>query len=150
MTVQQFRKRPVVVSAIQWTGDNEGEVEAFLGADFAGLRGGVLLIRTLENPDNPFEAPPGWWLIEGVAGEHYACEPAIFARTYEAAGWRRWLRRLGFHAEAVGWAIAGGTVATVVQDFTGSAGWADVAGIPVVVLGVFGSFWWRRRAVRRG
>lgn len=86
MTVQQFRKRPVVVSAIQWTGKNEAEVEAFLGADFAGLRSGVLLIRALENPDNPFEAPPGWWLIEGVAGEHYACEPAIFARTYEAAG----------------------------------------------------------------
>lgn len=84
MTVRQFRKRPVVVSAIQWTGENLAEVSAFLGADFAGARGDVLLIRTLENPDNPFEAPPGWFLIEGVAAEHYACEPAIFARTYEA------------------------------------------------------------------
>ena len=68
----------------------------------------------------------------------------------EWVGRRRWFRRLGFHAEAVGWVIAGFTVATVVQDFTGSAGWGDVAGLPVVVLGVFGLFWWRRRAVRRG
>lgn len=153
MSVQQFRKRPVVVSAVQWTGGNLAEVEAFLGADFAGWRNctvpPVLLIRTLENPDDPFQAPAGWWVLEGVAGEHYACEPGIFAQTYEAPR-RRWYRRLGFHAAAVGWAIAGVTVATIVQDFTGSAGWADVAGIPMVVLGVFGLFWWRRRAVRRG
>lgn len=83
VSVQSFRKKPVVVRAVQWTGSNVDEAEAFLGADFAGVRGDVLLIRTLENPDNPFEAPPGWFLIEGVAGEHYACEPGIFARTYE-------------------------------------------------------------------
>lgn len=76
---------------------------------------------------------------------------AVFDEAARAwLGRRRWFRRLGFHAEAVGWAIAGFTVATIVQDFTGSAGWGDVAGLPVVVLGVFGSLWWRRRAVRRG
>ncbi len=56
--------------------------------DFAGARArdGVafwLLIRTLENPNNPFEAPVGWWVLEGVRREHYACESGIFAETYE-------------------------------------------------------------------
>lgn len=75
---------------------------------------------------------------------------AVFDEAARAwLGRRRWFRRLGFHAEAVGWAIAGFTVATVVQDFTGSAGWGDVAGLPVVILGVFGSSWWRRRAGER-
>lgn len=149
MTVRQFRKRPVVVQAIQWTGENLAEAVAFLGADFAGTRGDVLLIRTLENPDSPFQARPGWWLVQGVAGEHHAVEPRIFARTYAAAR-RRWLPRVRFDVGAVGCAVAGAAVAQVVQDFTGSAGWGDVAGLPVVVVGVFGLFWWRRRGGSRG
>ncbi len=29
--------------------------------------------------------PVGHWLIRGVKGEHYGCEPTIFALTYEAS-----------------------------------------------------------------
>lgn len=90
MTVRTFRKKPVTVRAVQWTGDNQAEVEAFLGADFAGWRTytspPVLLIRTLENPEDPFQAPAGWWVLEGVAGEHYACRADILEATYEDAG----------------------------------------------------------------
>ena len=86
---RRYRTRPVDVDAVQWTGSNIVEVQAFLGADFMGFWADVsgpvvLLIRTLENPANPFEAPPGWWGIRGIRGEHYACAPDIFAQTYEA------------------------------------------------------------------
>lgn len=87
--VGRYRKRPVEVEALEWTGSNIAEVQAFLGADFMGFWADVsgpvvLLIRTLENPANLFEAPPGWWVIRGIRGEHYACAPDIFDRTYEA------------------------------------------------------------------
>jgi hypothetical protein len=87
MPERLFRKKPVVIRAVQYDGANFDEVEAFLGGDFAGWRHYTaaprLLIRTLENPEDPFQVPPGWWVLEGVRGEHYACEPGIFAETYE-------------------------------------------------------------------
>lgn len=76
---------------------------------------------------------------------------AVFDQAARAwVGRRPWFPRVRFDVGAVGCAIAGAAVAQVVQDFTGSAGWGDVAGLPVVVVGVLGLFWWRRRAVRRG
>ncbi|MEU6371831.1 hypothetical protein [Streptomyces sp. NPDC046909] len=64
-------------------------MRAFLGSDLVGAeeRDGALnlLIRTMERGSEPDEIPPGWVLIEGVRGEHYACEGAIFAETYESA-----------------------------------------------------------------
>lgn len=86
----RYRKKPVEIDAVTWTGTNLAEVQQFLGEDFAGLKwspqhnADLLLIRTLENPENPFEAPPEWKILQGVQGEHYACEPGIFAATYEA------------------------------------------------------------------
>lgn len=86
-TAMKYRKLPVEIEAITWTGDNVDEAKTFLGHDFAGTKpvvdGVYLLIHTLENPENPFHAPPGWMVIEGVKGEHYACAPDIFDATYE-------------------------------------------------------------------
>lgn len=88
----QFRKKPVVIDAVQWTGDNLREV-----IDFAGLHPSAekwtwaeyeavvardgLKIFTLEGP---MMATPGDWIIKGVKGEFYPCKPDIFAATYES------------------------------------------------------------------
>lgn len=86
---QQYRKKPVVITAHLWSGQASDLPAAysFLGADLEGteLRDGRLhlLIRTMERGAEPDVIPPGWQLIEGVKGEHYACEPEIFAATYE-------------------------------------------------------------------
>ena len=32
------------------------------------------------------QGPVGWWIIKGVENEFYACEPAIFEKTYERIG----------------------------------------------------------------
>ncbi|MFI9833773.1 hypothetical protein ACIHIX_39505 [Streptomyces sp. NPDC051913] len=79
----------MTVRTLLWAG-REGDLPAvrtFLGDDLvrADERGGVLVlrIRTMERGAEPDEIPPGWVLIEGVRGEHYACEGAIFAETYE-------------------------------------------------------------------
>lgn len=74
----KFRKKPVVVDAVQFNG-NFAEIEKFCGGD-AELRGGRLCVATLEGP---LFASNGDWIIKGVKGEFYPCKPDIFAATYE-------------------------------------------------------------------
>jgi len=84
----KFRNKPVVIEAVQWTGDNTREIVTFTGYGLTEIRGdgengeGLgLIIPTLEGPHR---ASPGDWIICGVKGEHYPCKPDIFAATYEA------------------------------------------------------------------
>lgn len=94
----KFRKKPVVVEAIEWTGTNVDEIVGYFGqyssfrrTDGPGLDGGTfiggyLLIETLEDGPNreaKHVASPGDWIIKGVKNEIYACKPDIFADTYE-------------------------------------------------------------------
>lgn len=82
----KFRKKPVVIEAIQYTGDNLGEVLQFISQHSDTKRkwwaggGGKLCIETLEGV---MEASFNDWVIIGVAGEVYPCKPDIFKATYE-------------------------------------------------------------------
>jgi hypothetical protein len=84
----KFRKKPVVVEAVQWTGANTDEVRAFVNgrmdeitdSDIVGGRG--LVIPTLEGN---MIATPRDFIIRGVQGEFYPCKPDIFEATYDAA-----------------------------------------------------------------
>lgn len=75
----KFRKKPVVVDAVQWTGANSAEITEFLGY-LVLADSGALLIRTLEGE---MRANQGDWIIKGVAGEFYPCKPDIFEATYD-------------------------------------------------------------------
>lgn len=84
----KYRKKPVVVDAIQWTGSNLKDCIEFLGASYGGnsiersINGkSELTVLTLEGKHI---SSKGDYLIRGVAGEHYPCKPAIFEATYEA------------------------------------------------------------------
>ena len=79
----KFRKKPVVIDAIIWNGDNIEEVERWTNkvAHWSSERNKVL-IDTLEGP---MEASVGDYIIRGVQGEYYACKPDIFAETYDVA-----------------------------------------------------------------
>ena len=72
------RKKPVIVEAVQWTGDNTDEIVPFIG--IAVVEGKDLIINTLEGE---MHAHPGWWIIKGVKGEFYPCDPIIFEMSYE-------------------------------------------------------------------
>jgi hypothetical protein len=82
--VSEFRKKPVVIQAVQFTGDNADEIGHFAGlaARIAG-RGARLEIQTLEGV---MTASPGDWIIRGVKGEFYPCKPDIFDASYEPCG----------------------------------------------------------------
>lgn len=84
----KYRKKPVVVEAMQFTVDNHAEVCNWLSANDGWcfwVRGDVtggerIDIQTLEGV---MAARPGDWIIKGVQGEFYPCKPDIFAATYE-------------------------------------------------------------------
>jgi hypothetical protein len=82
----KYRKKPVVIDAVQFTSENMPEVTAFIGGEnggkFIARPPGGLGIQTLEGT---MWATPGDWIIKGVKGEFYPCKPDIFAATYEPA-----------------------------------------------------------------
>jgi len=77
--MSKFRKKPVVIEAVQWLGDNHPEVTRFQGG-CAEYEGDKVVIQTLEGE---MRASVGDWIIKGVNGEFYPCKPDIFAMTYE-------------------------------------------------------------------
>jgi hypothetical protein len=87
----KFRKKPVVIDAIQWTGNTFSHIaiDTFMGVfpKKSQIIGSVsngnvkLLISTLEGV---MEASEGDWIIKGINGEFYPCKPDIFEKTYEA------------------------------------------------------------------
>lgn len=76
-----FRKKAIVIQAIQFTGENLDEVFAFIGEarNAYAIQGGIV-IETLEGNH---KASINDWIIKGVKGEFYPCKPDIFAATYE-------------------------------------------------------------------
>lgn len=80
--VQKYRKRPVVIEAVQWTGSNEKEVYDFAGDKYFLTPFRELKIETLEGE---MMASVGDFIIKGVNGEFYPCKPDIFEKTYELA-----------------------------------------------------------------
>lgn len=77
--IKKYRKKPVIIEAIQWTGKNLSEIDNFMGGT-VGNKGTILVINTLEGD---MEASIGDYIIKGVNGEFYPCKPDIFGKTYE-------------------------------------------------------------------
>lgn len=83
----KFRKKPVVVEAIQFLG-RKNWFECWIFVDTADPilevtyddEKETLTIPTLEGDHL---ATKGDWIIKGVAGECYPCKPDIFDLTYE-------------------------------------------------------------------
>jgi hypothetical protein len=85
----RFRKKPVEIEAVQFTGSNADKLMEFT------QEGPHVRIRTTnENADGTCElyietlegnmlAQAGDWIIKGVKGEFYPCKPDIFEATYE-------------------------------------------------------------------
>jgi len=79
----KYRKKPVVIEAIQYDGtdDNFYELMQFTGGDLSWHKETQSpIIETLEG--NLFVSIFDY-VIKGVNGEFYPCEPDIFDKTYE-------------------------------------------------------------------
>ena len=80
----KFRKKPVVIEAVEWTGLNDKEVAIFL-AGRTNDRGRVTQHRVIVIPtlEGNMTVNVGDWIIKGIKGEFYPCKPDIFEQTYE-------------------------------------------------------------------
>lgn len=78
-TATRWRKKPVEIDAIRWTGKNKAAVLAFCDGT-AWVENGVLRINTLEGSHI---ASVGDYIIRGVKGEYYPCKADVFMATYE-------------------------------------------------------------------
>lgn len=77
----KYRKQPIVIEAIQWTGENIREICNFMQKDGVAninLERG-LAIETLEGK---LDASIGDYIIKGIKGEFYPCKPEIFESSY--------------------------------------------------------------------
>jgi hypothetical protein len=77
-----YRKKPVVIQAVQWTGENNIEILNFCSTCYITSSGKSkdLIVSTLEGD---MSASVGDFIIKGVKGEFYACKEDIFDLTYE-------------------------------------------------------------------
>jgi hypothetical protein len=76
----KYRKKPVVIEAIQFNGENQDDVAEFMGEMIRTNFFPDILIETLEGT---MKANIGDYIIKGVKGEFYPCKPDIFEMTYE-------------------------------------------------------------------
>lgn len=97
MTVKQYRKKPVVIEAMQYDGFNSKEIEKWAEEsglnrtvyefDFeeqgAGYPPVLIVALAIETLEGTMIANVGDWIIKGVAGEFCPYKPDIFEKTYE-------------------------------------------------------------------
>ena len=78
--VTKYRKKPLSVEAVQYSGDNLEELWRFVPEEVRQDK--PLGIRTLEGV---MKIKKGDWIIKGVKDEYYPCKAEIFSETYEVA-----------------------------------------------------------------
>ena len=84
----RYRKKPLEIEAIQWTGNNTNQIKEFSQnkvyikepLDFDGKSMGFLIIAT---GDARYTANIGDYIIKGINNEFYVCKNDIFHITYE-------------------------------------------------------------------
>lgn len=86
----KFRKKPVIIEAVQLREDTLDELYDFL--NIAGKDSFLECGHGIDPTDGKFKittlegvhvAIVGDWIIKGVHGEFYPCKPDIFNKTYE-------------------------------------------------------------------
>ena len=79
----KFRKKPIVIEAIQYMGTMESfsQIQEWCNTiEVSVYRDKKLRIPTLEGFH---DASVGDWIIKGIKGEFYPCKPDIFEASYE-------------------------------------------------------------------
>lgn len=93
MPAVEYRKKPHVVSAIQFDGTNQDEVVDWVQAAGAVARHDEVIgfaygrqvhqVITIKSPGGTTWAVPGSYVVKGVEGEFYERQPDAFYADYE-------------------------------------------------------------------
>lgn len=86
----RFKKKPIVIEAIQWDGTDETKalIEKIFNTKTETKKNWLnksedLVIKTLEGEMTGIK---GDWIIQGIDKEVYPCKAAIFEKTYDKIG----------------------------------------------------------------
>lgn len=89
----KYRKKPVVVEAVRWTGSNLEEIRNFVGSnlieewveffDIKRTLKEMLVGIAIDTLEGTMRVDYGDYIIKGVKGEFYPCKPDIFKQTYD-------------------------------------------------------------------
>lgn len=93
--IHQYRKRPVIIEAVQLNNINAPCVVRWIGEDKAKMnlesdeawklgKAPPIFSITISTLEGDMKAMFGDYIIKGVGGEYYPCKPDIFEKTYEA------------------------------------------------------------------
>ena len=78
--MSKYRKKPVVIEAMQFTGENNEDCKKFIGDNFDN----TLSYPNIKTLEGTMRVGVGDWIIKGVKGEFYPCKPDIFEATYDS------------------------------------------------------------------
>lgn len=93
--MSKYMKKPIVIEAIQWTKENDAELEHWLSKEksveleiddhlyVAGVGTPYITKIQIKTLEGTMEASYGDYIIKGINGEIYPCKPDIFEKTYE-------------------------------------------------------------------
>ena len=88
----KYRKKPVVIEAVQWNGCNLEEIKELVGdsliyeisdAAWKVGKGAPAVYMEIKTLEGNHKCSIGDYIIKGVQGEFYPCKPDIFMQTYE-------------------------------------------------------------------
>ena len=78
--MKRYIKKPIVIEAVQYNGNNVQEILNFCGGTAVVGMLSEITIKTLEGS---LHVSDGDFIIKGVEGEFYPCKPDIFEKTYD-------------------------------------------------------------------
>jgi len=86
VSVQKYRKRPIVTEAMQWTGDNIAAIRDWAGTDGVygptERRADQLTVTAITGDPAPVRVGD-WILPEPQPGRFYPCPASVFDQLYE-------------------------------------------------------------------
>lgn len=78
-SVKKFKKKPVLVEALQYTGENGKDCRVFLNGNFDN----TLSYPNVSTLHGTVRVDVRDWIIKGPAGDFWPCKPDIFEEFYE-------------------------------------------------------------------
>ena len=92
--IKRYRKKPVVIeamqlnninapSAVRWIGEDKAKMNLESDAAYQAGKAPPVFSVTIKTLEGDMKAMPGNYIIKGANGEFYPCKSDIFDKTYE-------------------------------------------------------------------
>ena len=86
--IKKYRKKSVIIEAIQWKSIAKGksnayEIYDFIGKAYGGGLDGEGIYLYIKTKEGKMKARLNDWIVRDIKGEFYPCKPYMFKKTYE-------------------------------------------------------------------